>query len=86
MLTNIGTLKKKPVPTPATSHDIIIKAKARRLRLMASYTVLASPKREPLTLTEVDQMKTLKPIDEVVSKLLAAQAGGDTKAAVQQPA
>jgi hypothetical protein len=62
-------------------YDIVIKA-AHAGTIDAEYTVIASPKREELTAEEKEQMKTLKPIEEVVSKLLAAQAGGETESAV----
>ncbi len=48
-----------------------------------SYTVMGSPKREDLTGEKKEQMKTLKPIEDVLSKLLAAQAGSETETAVQ---
>jgi hypothetical protein len=66
-------------------YDIIIKAKGAGT-IDVEYTVMASPKREELSAEELELMKTLKPIEEVLSKILAAQAGGDSEPAMQQAA
>jgi hypothetical protein len=62
-------------------YDIVIKAKNAET-IDAEYTVMPKPKRENVTPEELAQIKTLKPIDEVVSKLLANQAGGEMENAL----
>jgi len=61
-------------------YDIIIKAKNAGT-ISAEYTVMASPKPEPLTAEEQAVVKALKPIDEVVARLLEAQSGAGSEAA-----
>jgi hypothetical protein len=70
---------------PPMPYDVVVKAKHAGT-IGAEYTVIASPKAEPLTAAELEQLKTLKPIDEIVSKLLDRQNGGDTDTSVQQAA
>lgn len=69
-----------PIP-----YDVIVKA-IHAGTIDAEYTVMASPKREDLTEDEKKQMASLRPIEEVVSKLLEAQAGGSEEPTVQRAA
>jgi len=84
-LVDIESTKFFAFPAPPMPYDVIIKAKNAGT-IDASYTVIASPKREPLAATEIEQMKTLKPIEEVVNKLLERQAGGESEPSVHNAA
>jgi hypothetical protein len=66
-------------------YDVIVKA-VNAGTIDAEYTVMASPKREHLTEDEKKQMATLRPIDEVVGKLLESQAGGSEEPTVHRAA
>jgi hypothetical protein len=59
-------------------YDVIIKAKNAGTKEV-EYTVMASPKKEELTADEQKQLATMKPIEEVLSALLALQSGGETE-------
>jgi hypothetical protein len=63
-------------------YDVVIKAKHAGT-IDAEYSIIANPKREPLTGDEEAEFKKQKPIDEVVSKLLETQAGSTDEPAVQ---
>lgn len=84
-LADIESMKFYAFEAPPMPYDVIIKAKHAGT-IDAEYTVIANPKIEPLTPAELEQMKTLKPIDEVVTKLLERQTGGESEPAVQQVA
>jgi hypothetical protein len=80
-LADIESMKFYAFDAPPMPYDVTVKAKHAGT-IEAEYTVIANPKHEPLTPQELEQMKTLRPIDEVVSKLLERQAGGETETTV----
>jgi hypothetical protein len=82
-LADIESMKFAACPAPPMPYDVIIQAKNAGT-IDASYTVITSPKQESMTEAEVEQMKALKPIEEVVIRLLERQAGGESEPSVQQ--
>lgn len=84
-LADIESMKFYAFDAPRMPYDVIIKAKHAGT-IDAEYTVIASPKQEPLTADELEQVKTLKRIDEVVSKLMERQAGMVDEPAVHNAA
>jgi hypothetical protein len=84
-LADIESMKFYAFDSPPMPYDVIIKAKHAGT-IDAEYTVIADPSRKALTPEELEQMKTLKPIDEVVSKLLERQTGGEQEATIQNAA
>ena len=85
MLADIETVKFYAFDAPPMPYDVTIKAKGAGT-IEAEYNVIASPELKPLTAQELEQMKTLKPIDEVVSKLLESQSSTSDEPVVHQAA